>query len=64
MPRYGNTEAELAENGFTFTSLPTKQQTARFEYVVFDYVENNPGYVDGKFSSYAGTHYSDDGEIA
>jgi len=63
MPKYSNTEAELTEDGYSFKGLPTKQQTARFEYVVFDYVEDNPGYVDGSFSSYAGKHYSDDGEI-
>ena len=61
MPRYSETEAIPDETGFTFLSLPTKQQTAKFEYVVFDYVENNPGTKNNVFGSYVGTHYNDDG---
>jgi len=64
MPRYGETEATLDDTGFTFLRLPTRQQTARFEYVVFDYVENNPGIENGVFSSYVGEHYDDDGNIS
>lgn len=61
MPKYSETEAQLSSDGFTFLGLPTKQQTARFEYVVFDYVENNPGIVGNTYSSYVGKHYDDDG---
>ena len=35
--------AELDATGFTFTSVPTKQETEIFEYVAFDYIKNNPG---------------------
>jgi len=61
MPKYSETEAQLDETGFTFNGLPTKQQTARFEYVVFDYVKNNPGIKGNAYSSYVGKHYDDDG---
>jgi len=61
MPKYSETEAQLDATGFSFTSLPTKQQTARFEYVVFDYIKDNPGLRGNTYSSYVGKHYDDDG---
>jgi hypothetical protein len=51
----------LTADGFSFTKLPTKNQTARFEYVVFDYIKDNPGTRGNKYSSYVGKHYDDDG---
>ena len=61
MPKYSNAEAELTADGFSFKTLPTKNQTARFEYVVFDYIKDNPGTRGNKYSSYVGKHYDDDG---
>ena len=54
--------AELDATGFTFTSVPTKQETEIFEYVAFDYIENNPGTENGKFVSLIGVYYNNDGE--
>ena len=54
--------AELDATGFTFTSVPTKEETERFEYVAFDYFENNPGTVNNQFISLIGVYYSDRGE--
>ena len=55
--------AELDATGFTFTSVPTKEETERFEYVAFDYFENNPGTVNNRFISLIGVYYNDRGEI-
>ena len=54
--------AELDASGFTFTTVPTKAETERFEYVAFDYIADNPGTVGGVFSSLIGIYYSNDGE--
>lgn len=56
--------AELDATGFTFTTPPTKAETERFEYVAFDYFSDNPGTVNGVFSSLVGVYYSDDGEAS
>ena len=64
MPKYSETEAELTADGFSFKTLPTKQQTARFEYVVFDYIKDNPGIKGNTFTSYVGKYYDDDGTIS
>ena len=56
--------AELDATGFTFTTPPTKAETERFEYVAFDYFSDNPGTVNGVFSSLVGVYYSDNGEAS
>jgi len=53
--RYSDTEAE--EKGFTFRTIPTKSQTEKFEYVAFDYFENNPETVNNDFKSVVGIYY-------
>jgi hypothetical protein len=54
--------AELDASGLTFTSQPTKEETERFEYVSFDYIEKNPGIVGNAFKSYIGIYYNDNGD--
>ena len=41
----------------------TLEEEQFFEYMVRDYVENNPGYVEGVFVSYAGVYFDNDGNI-
>ena len=53
--------AELDSSGFTFTSQPTKKETERFEYVSFDYLTDNPGYISQTFKSYIGTYIDENG---
>jgi len=54
--------AELDASGYTFTTVPTKTETERFEYVSFDYIEKNPGIVGNAYKSYIGVYFSDTGE--
>jgi hypothetical protein len=54
--------AELDSSGFTFTTQPTKDETERFEYVAFDYLEKNPGIVGNAYKSFIGVYFSDTGE--
>jgi len=54
--------AELDDSGYTFTTVPTKTETERFEYVAFDYIEKNPGIVGNAYKSYIGVYFSDTGE--
>jgi hypothetical protein len=54
--------AELDASGYTFTTVPTKTETERFEYVAFDYIEKNPGIVGNAYKSYIGVYFSDTGE--
>ena len=54
--------AELDSSGFTFLTQPTKEDTERFEYVAFDYIEKNPGIVGNSFQSYIGSYYNDNGD--
>ena len=54
--------ADLDSSGFTFTTVPTKAETERFEYVAFDYITDNPGTVSGVFKSFIGVYFSDTGE--
>lgn len=56
--------AELDTSGFTFTSVPTKEETEIFEYVGFDYIDENPGYPGGIFLSYVGIYFNEDGELS
>ena len=43
-------KAQLEAQCYVFTEIITEEERELFEYVAFDYVENNPGYVDGAFS--------------
>ena len=54
--------ADLDSSGFTFTTVPTKAETERFEYVAFDYITDNPGTVSSVFKSFIGVYFSDTGE--
>lgn len=54
--------AELDSSGFTFTTQPTKDETERFEYVAFDYIEKNPGIVGNSYKSFIGVYFSNTGE--
>jgi hypothetical protein len=54
--------ADLDSTGFTFTTVPTKAETERFEYVAFDYIADNPGIVGNSYKSFIGTYFSDTGE--
>lgn len=54
--------AELDASGYTFTSVPTKAETERFEYVAFEYIADNPGLRGNKYDSYIGVYFSDTGE--
>lgn len=54
--------AELDATGFTFTSVPTKAETERFEYVEFDYIADNPGTVNNVFVAAIGVYYNNDGD--
>jgi len=54
--------ADLDSSGFTFTTVPTKAETERFEYVAFDYFADNPGTVNNIFKSFIGVYFNDTGE--
>lgn len=54
--------AELAPNGATFLSQPTKEETERFEYVAFEYIEKNPGIDGNAYKSYVGVYFNEAGE--
>ena len=54
--------AVLDSSGYSFTTVPTKAETERFEYVAFDYIEKNPGIVGNAYKSYIGIYFSDTGE--
>lgn len=54
--------ADLDSSGFSFTTVPTKAETERFEYVAFDYINDNPGIVGNSFKSFIGVYFSDTGE--
>ena len=56
MAIYNYSEVNAEENGFTFKTTPTKQQTEKFEYVAFDYFSNNPGTVSNEFESVVGIY--------
>lgn len=43
-------KAQLEAQCYVFTEIITEEERELFEYAAFDYVENNPGYVDGAFS--------------
>jgi len=60
--KFSNTEAQISTDGFTFKSLPTKEQTQVFEYVAFDYIDKQPGYVSETYSSFVGIYFSPDGK--
>ena len=49
--------AELDSSGLTFTTPPTRAETERFEYVNFDYIENNPGIIGNSYVSYVGIYF-------
>lgn len=53
--------AELDASGYTFTTIPTKEETERFEYVAFDYIADNPGVYGNMYSSYVGVYYNESG---
>ena len=57
MAIYNYSEVDADENGFTFKTIPTKQQTEKFEYVAFNYLSDNPGPVSNEFSSIVGIYY-------
>ena len=42
-------KAQLEAQCYVFTDSLTDAERELFEYVAFDYVEDNPGYVDGAF---------------
>jgi hypothetical protein len=54
---------ELIDQLYTFTEELTEEEKALFGYFSSGYIEDDPGTVDGKFSSYIGKYYSSDGEI-
>jgi len=57
-------KAQLEAQCYVFTEELTPEEIELFEYGAFDYVENNPGYVEaaGGFISYVGIYYDDNGE--
>jgi hypothetical protein len=54
--------AELDSSGFTFLTNPTKAETERFEFVEFEYIQDNPGTVNDVFVAAIGVYYNDDGD--
>ena len=54
--------AKLDTSGFTFTSPPTKAETEQFEYVAFDYFDNNPGISGNEYVSFIGIYFNDLGQ--
>jgi hypothetical protein len=52
---------QLTEQLYTFNSTLTEEEKELFEYVEFDYFENNPSTVNDKFISAVGVYYRDDG---
>lgn len=54
---------QLTDQLYTFTESLTEEEKALFGYFSLGYLEDDPGTVDGKFSSYVGKYYSSDGEI-
>jgi len=50
---------------FTFDHVPTKEETEKFEYVAFDYIEINPGVAaNSSYVSYVGVYFNEDGEMS
>ena len=45
-------KAQLEAQCYVFTDSLTDAERELFEYVAFDYVEDNPGYVDGAFGGF------------
>jgi len=52
----------LDPSGYTFITQPTKLDTQIFEYVAFDYIQNNPGLVGNAYTSYVGIYYDSAGD--
>jgi len=53
---------ELTNQLYTFTEELTEEEKSLFGYFSYGYIENDPGIIEGKFSSYVGKYYSSDGE--
>ena len=53
---------ELDSSGYTFLTNPTKAETERFEFVDFEYIQDNPGTVNDVFVAAIGVYYNDDGD--
>jgi hypothetical protein len=58
-------KAALIAQCYVFEDTPTLEEQELFEYCAFDYIENNPGYVEGSATSglYVIADYVVDGYI-
>lgn len=55
--------AELDSSGYSFKTPPTKEETQKFEYVAFDYIADNPGYIaPGNFNAFTGIYWARNGD--
>lgn len=50
---------------YTFDYIPTAEEIEKFEYAVFGYFADTPGYaVNSSFISYVGIYYNANGELS
>jgi len=56
--------AQLKAQLYVFTEELTEAEKSLFGYFFVDYIENDPGYVEGVFSSYAGKYFGPNGELS
>jgi len=54
----------LLEQAYTFVEPLSNTEIQFFNYMEYDYVENDPGYANGVFISYAGVYINNDGEYS
>lgn len=55
--------AELLAQLYVFENSVPQEVRDLFDYFAAGYIQDNPGEIDGTFTSYVGKHYSSTGEI-
>lgn len=56
-------ENALIAQTFIFVEVLTNEEISLFDYSIYGYIENNPGYDNGVYKAYVGMYYSPFGEI-
>lgn len=54
----------MMEEEYTFDHIPTKEETEKFEYFAFEYLESNPGVIQELYQSYVGIYFNEEGEAS
>jgi len=57
-------KAELEAECYQFPEPLTEEEEGLFDFLPKGYVENNPGYDDGEYVSYAGVYISANGQYS